>query len=227
MRRFSIAAITFGLLVAGIGPAVASANTLPVERKASATLPITIDVLIRTSVLPAESCCHWVARHSHDGFRDDTVDRCATGDRLLPDRYGVVTRQFIYRSTPPDRILLASARTTIVKFAGSHTAGLYYRHYVRDGFDCRPRHIDGGTPGGATAVYHVVRKAAGRTVVADEVTERGATLMRKYIDTRRVGRFVAIVEYELGEEIAYRPDLRRVDHIADAQQRRLERRMAI
>jgi hypothetical protein len=225
MRRFSIAVITVGLLVAGIGSG-AAASPLPTSRETSATLDISIDVLIRTAVMPAESCCHWVARHSHEGFRDGAVDRCATGDRLLPRRYGVVTRQFVYRGNPPDRIYLDSARSTVVKFAGLRAARQYYPDYVRIGFDCRPRHVDGATPDGATAVYKVVRKAPGRTVIADEVTESRATLMRKYIDIRRVGRFLAIVEYELGEDIDYRPDLRRVDAIADAQQRRLERRMA-
>ncbi|HSS67771.1 MAG TPA: hypothetical protein VLK34_04420 [Nocardioidaceae bacterium] len=214
-------------LMAGSASGAAVAAPAPAEQEAQASLYVSIDVLVRTSVFPAESCCHWVARHSHEGFRNDTVDRCETGDRLLPGRYGVQTRQFIYRSKPPDRFLLASARSTVVKFTGPHAAKLYYRHYVRDGFDCRPRHVDGGTPGGGTAVYKVVRKAAGHTVIADEVTESGATTMRRYIDTRRVGHFVTIVEYDLGEEIAYRPDLHRVDHIADAQQRRLERRMNI
>jgi len=235
MRRFAIAMITLAMLatsqtgtsLGAPGQEPTGALVLQDARKAAGTLPITIDVLIRTAVFPAESCCHWVARHSHDGFRDGTVNRCETGDRLLPrDRYGVVTRLFVYRSIPPDRIYLDSARSTVVKFAGPHAAQRYYRQYVRDGFDCRPRHVDGATPGGATAVYKVVRTAAGRTVIADEVTESGATLMRKYIDIRPLGRFLAIVEYELGEDIDYRPDLRRVDAIADAQQRRLERRMS-
>jgi hypothetical protein len=205
----------------------AAATSPPVAREAAATLPITIDVLIRTTVLPTESCCHWVARHSHDGFRDGAVDRCGTGDRLLPEKYGVVTRQFIYRSNPPDRVFLDSARTTIVKFPGERAARSYYRQYVREGFDCRPRHVPGATPGGGTAVYKVLHRSPGRTVVADEVTESGATLMRKYIDVRPVGRFVAIVEYVLGEDIDYRPDLHRVEKIASAQERRLERRIAI
>jgi hypothetical protein len=215
-------------LLAGSAASEAAAASPPVAQKAPPTIPITIDVLIRTTVLPTESCCHWVARHSHDGFRDGGVDRCDTGDRLLPaTRYGVVTRQFIYRGNPPDSIVLDAARTTVVKLPGEHGARSYYRQYVRDGFDCGPRHVDGGTPAGGTAVYKVLRKSPARTVVADELTESGATTMRKYIDIRPVGRFVAIVEYELGEDIDYHPDLRRVEKIADHQQRRLERRMAI
>jgi hypothetical protein len=229
MRRL-VAAVTamaaIAALVAGSAAAGAATTSPPLARKA-ATVPITIDVLIRTTVLPTESCCHWIARHSHDGFRDGTVDRCETGDRLLPSVYGVVTRQFMYRSLPPDRVLLDAARTTIVKFPGEHGAQTYYRHYVREGFDCRPRHVDGGTPGGGTAVYRFLHRSPARTVVADKVTESGATLIRKYIDVRPVGRFVAIVEYELGEDIDYHPDLTRVEKIGNAQQRRLERRMAI
>jgi hypothetical protein len=232
MRRLAIAVIALAMVLtfdAGSSAGARTQETRPTSQAVehtSGTLPITIDVLIRTAVFPTESCCHWVARHSHFGFRDGVVDRCATGDRLLPRRYGVVTRQFIYRSIPPDSIVLDSARSTIVKLAGKHAAEDYYRTYVHEGFDCRPRHVDGGSPGGATAVYKVVRRAAGRTVIADEITESGATTMGRYIDIRPVGRFLAIVEYVLGEDIDTRPDLRRVDAIADAQQRRLERRMS-
>ena len=233
MRRFSIAVVTFGLLLTSqTASSLGGPNLEPMwsphaARQTPPTLPVSIGVLIRTLVLPTESCCHWVARHSHEGFRDGTVDRCATGDHLLPRRYGVQTRKFVYWGNPPDRIYLDSARSTVVKLVGVHAAQVYYRDYVRHGFDCRPRHLDGGSPGSVTAVYKVVRKSPGRTVIADEATEGGATTMLKYIDIRPVGRFLAIVEYELGEDIDYRPDLRRVDHIADAQQRRLERRMAI
>jgi hypothetical protein len=223
-------AVTTALTAAGLTTGSAGAAVPMTPSAAPAvppTLSVSIDVLVRTAVFPAESCCHWVARHSHEGFRDDTVDRCETGNRVTPPVYGVQTRQFVYRSKPPDRVFLDSARTTIVKFPGTRTAERFYRGYAHDGFDCRPRPVDGGKPRGGAAVFRVLRTGPARTVVADQVTESGSTLMRRYIDIRPIGRFVAIVEYELGEDIQDRPDLHRVDAIADAQQRRLERRMTI
>jgi hypothetical protein len=232
MRRLlptAIAVIAAAALLAGNGaPADAGNRSESAAPSAPPTLPMTVDPLVRTAVLPAESCCHWVARHSHDRFQGGVVDRCATNDRLLPSTpYGVLTRVFAYRSTPPDHVLLSSARSTIVKFRGEHAALRYYRASTTLGFDCPPRHVEASAPAGGTAVYKVLRASAARTVVADELAERGATTIRRYIDIRPVGRFVTIVDYELGEEIAYRPDLRRVTRIADAQQRRLERRMSI
>src|SRR3954453_925008 len=106
MRRLMITGILTAALVAAAAVGAAATARTAARTPAGQTLPITIDVLVRTTVFPAESCCHWVARHSHDGFRGGTVDRCATGDRLLPDRYGVISRLFIYRSIPPDRVYL-------------------------------------------------------------------------------------------------------------------------
>jgi hypothetical protein len=180
--------------------------------------------LVRAGALPTEDGFVWRPQLFFHAFRGDTERPCATWRSFAPRQpYGVGSRRYEWTSDDGDHIVLDAARSTVVRLGSARGAGRYYRRYSTGAFDCPRRDVDGDA-GHATAVYRTIRHTSLRTVVVDKVRERRATTIARYIDVRRVGPYVAIVELDLGEDIDVKPDLRRVDAIADAQAVRLRSR---
>jgi hypothetical protein len=200
------------------------AATAATDAFAAASPHVSKRMLVRGAEFPTEDGFVWRPQLFLHTFRGDTERPCATKRSFAPRlAHGVGSRRYEWTSDDSDHIVLDAARSTVVRLRSVDAAARYYRRYSRTAFDCPRRDVDGDA-GHATAVYRTLRHTSRRTLIVDKVRQYHATTIARYIDVRRVGAYVAIVELDLGETIDVKPRPGRVDAIADAQVDRLRRR---